>query len=63
MARFYFKNQCVFKISLLEINEDFDAKLIEIVDYLAETLNVNKKLITFQLGESHGMWKEEKKAC
>jgi hypothetical protein len=64
MARFYYQNQCVFKVDLRQIEENFDAALNEILEYLSQNLNVDRKLLTFQIteGEVHAL-RKEKEAC
>lgn len=63
MARFFYQNRLVFKVFLHEIEEDFDAKLKEIKEFLSKSLGVNENLLTFEItqGEVHAM--QEKEAC
>jgi hypothetical protein len=62
MARFYYQNRCVFKVELRQFDGDFDARFFDILDYLASTLNVDRKLLTFEITQGE-VRHEEKEAC
>lgn len=49
MARFYFKNRCVFKVFLHEIQDDFDTKILEIKKFLADELKIDADKLIMQL--------------
>lgn len=49
MARFFYQNRLVFKIFLHEIDEDFDAKLKQIREFLTNELGISASLLEMRI--------------